>query len=265
VAASGQGLPESAFVEGQEVLSQRTSLSAIIRRIRSERDWTLAEMSDAVGIPLSTLAKVERGELSMTYDKLLQLSERLEISLLELFSMPPVPQSPVATGRRSLCDEANTITVSSRNYEDKYLCSELLEKIITPIIVEVKAASIEEFGPLITHDGEEFVYVISGSIRVYTSFYGPTQVDTGGGHYLDSQMGHAYVRAEGCNSASLLVVCASKSEGLNSALIQQMTGLAEGTPSAAPPAEKKSRGRGGSRPRDTSPTVRAQGRRARGR
>jgi len=221
-------------------------------------------MSQAVGIPLSTLAKVERGELSMTYDKLLQLSERLDISLLELFSMPAVPQSTAATGRRSICGEANTITVSSRNYEDKYLCSELLKKIITPIIVDVKAASIEEFGQLITHEGEEFVYVISGSIRVYTSFYGPTQIDAGGGHYLDSQMGHAYVRAEGCDSATLLVVCASKSEELNSALIEQMVELARETqPSATPVANTKSRDRGGKRPRGNPPAVRTQGRPAR--
>src|SRR5690348_8995913 len=114
-----------------------------MRRIRSERNWTLAEMSIAVGIPLSTLARIEHDRASLTYDKLLQLSERLEIGMMELFSMPPVPQNPVATGRRSISGEANTVTVVLRNYDDKYLCSELRKKIITPIIVEVKASSID--------------------------------------------------------------------------------------------------------------------------
>ena len=82
-------------------MSQRKSLGSAIRRIRFERDWTLAQMSAATGIPLSTLARIERDQGSLTYDKLLELSERLEISLLELFSMPEVPRAPGATGRRS--------------------------------------------------------------------------------------------------------------------------------------------------------------------
>jgi len=248
-------------------LSQRTSLGVIMRRIRSERNWTLAEMSIAVGIPLSTLARIEHDRASLTYDKLLQLSERLEIGMMELFSMPPVPQNPVATGRRSISGEANTVTVVSRNYDDKYLCSELRKKIITPIIVEVKASSIDEFGPLITHDGEEFVYVISGSIVVHTSFYEPTVIPAGGGHYLDSQMGHAYVRADGCDSATILVVCASKSEGLNQALIEQMIGLAGEAAQVTPIAEKsradsKGQRKGGDRPR-SHPAVRTRARSAR--
>jgi transcriptional regulator with XRE-family HTH domain len=244
-------------------LNQQTSLGSIIRRIRSERDWTLAEMSVAVGIPLSTLAKIERDQLSLTYDKLLQLSERLKIGLLELFSRPPLPESPVATGRRSISGEANTVTVDSRNYVDNYLCSELLKKIITPIIVDVKASSIEEFGPLITHDGEEFMYVISGAVVVHTSFYEPTEITAGGGHYLDSQMGHAYVRAAGCDSATMLVVCASKSEGHDQALIKQMIGIAKETNGAAHLAAKKSQEKGDNRPRSNHPAIRTRGRTAR--
>jgi transcriptional regulator with XRE-family HTH domain len=244
-------------------LSQRTSLGNIIRRIRTERDWTLAEMSAAVGIPLSTLARIEHDRGSLTYDKLLQLSERLEIGLLELFSMPPVPQSPVATGRRSIAGEANSFTVTSRNYDDKYLCNELRKKIITPIIVDVKASSIEEFGPLIAHEGEEFIYVISGSIVVHTNFYEPTEIKTGGGHYLDSQMGHAYVRAAGCDSATMLVVCASKSEGLNQALIEQMIGFAKETDHRTPRPGMRAQGKAGKSPRGTPPAARTRGRSAR--
>jgi len=241
-------------------MSQRKSLGSVIRRIRFERDWTLAQMSTATGIPLSSLAKIERDQASLTYDKLLQLSERLQIGLLDLFSMPSVPQGPVATGRRSVCGETNTITVASHNYDDNYLCSELLEKIMMPIIVDVKAASIEEFGPLTVHDGEEFIYVISGSVVVYTSFYEPTRINTGGGHYLDSQMGHAYVRADGCDSAKMLTVCASKSVGLGRAHIEQMIGLAQQTFHPTTLADKRPQSKAVNRPRSGHAAVRTRGR-----
>jgi transcriptional regulator with XRE-family HTH domain len=217
-------------------------------------------MSEAVGIPLSTLAKIEHDRLSLTYDKLLQLSERLEIGLPELFAMEPVPPSAVATGRRSISSDANTITVASRNYDDNYLCSELRKKIMTPIVIDVKASSIEDFGPLITHDGEEFIYVISGSIVVHTSFYEPTEISAGGGHYLDSQMGHAYVRAEGCASARILAVCASQSEGLDQALIEQMIGFSEETAHLRSLAGTKGKGKRDKHPAISQPTVRSHGR-----
>jgi transcriptional regulator with XRE-family HTH domain len=243
-------------------MAQRKSLGNVLRRIRFERDWTLAQMSSATGIPLSTLAKIERDQASLTYDKLLALSERLQVGLPELFSMPSVPPGPVATGRRSVTGEANTITVASQNYDDNYLCSELLEKVMTPIIVDVKAASIEEFGPLTVHEGEEFIYVISGSIVVYTSFYEPTRVNAGGGHYLDSQMGHAYVRADGCDSAKILTVCANKSVGLARSM-EHMMGLAQATFHPPTLAEKRDHAKGVSRPRGGHIAARARGRPAR--
>jgi transcriptional regulator with XRE-family HTH domain len=239
-------------------MSQRKSLGSVMKGIRFERDWTLAQMSDASGIPLSSLAKIERDQLSLTYDKLLQLSERLGISLLDLFSMPPVAQN--ATGRRSVAGEVNTIKVASNNYDDNYLCSELRQKVMTPIIVDVKASSIEEFGPLTVHDGEEFIYVISGSIVVHTSFYEPTVINTGGGHYLDSQMGHAYVRAPGCDSARILTICASKSEKLDQASIEQMMGTEEEASTPAALADKRSQPKDDNRPRASQTAVRTRGR-----
>ncbi len=51
-------------------------------------DWTLKEMSKRTGIPLSTLAKVEHDRLTLSYDKLQQLSERLKIRMSDLFAEP---------------------------------------------------------------------------------------------------------------------------------------------------------------------------------
>ena len=43
-------------------------------------------MSERSGIPVSTLSKVEHDRLTLTYDKLLQLSQRLNIRMSELFA-----------------------------------------------------------------------------------------------------------------------------------------------------------------------------------
>ena len=61
--------------------SNKPTLGRLLRGLRQRNDWTLKEMSQRTGIPLSTLAKVEHDRLTLTYDKLQQLSERLKIRM----------------------------------------------------------------------------------------------------------------------------------------------------------------------------------------
>src|SRR5512145_2387338 len=67
---------------------RRPTLGSLLRGLRLRNHWTLREMSERTGIPLSTLAKVEHDRLTLTYDKLLQLSERLKMRMSELFAEP---------------------------------------------------------------------------------------------------------------------------------------------------------------------------------
>ena len=69
--------------------------------MRMRNDWTLKEMSKRTGIPFSTLAKVEHDRLTLTYDKLQQLSERLKIRMSELFAEAAKARTAV-TARRSI-------------------------------------------------------------------------------------------------------------------------------------------------------------------
>ena len=78
---------------------------------------------------------------------------------------------------------------------------------------------MEEFGDLVRHSGEEYIYVIDGRIEVHTEFYDPVVLEEGESIYLDSQMGHAYVVADGCEEATVLGVCSSADESLMSSLM----------------------------------------------
>ena len=59
-------------------------------------------MSERTGIPLSTLAKVEHDRLTLTYDKLLQLSQRLNLRMSDLFSEADAASDAPITARRSI-------------------------------------------------------------------------------------------------------------------------------------------------------------------
>ena len=81
---------------------RRPTLGSLLRGLRLRNDWTLKEMSERTGIPLSTLAKVEHDRLTLTYDKLLQLSQRLNLRMSDLFSEADATTNAPITARRSI-------------------------------------------------------------------------------------------------------------------------------------------------------------------
>jgi transcriptional regulator with XRE-family HTH domain len=200
-------------------LSERPTLGRILKELRAHRNWTLREMSERSGIPISTLSKVENDRLTLTYDKILQLSENLQIRISDLFAETEAAEESV-TARRSIGRLDDAIRVETPNYDYYYLCTELRRKRMVPVLTRIRAKSLSEFGDLVSHAGEEYIHVLEGTIVVHTEFYDPVTLNTGEAIYIDSNMGHAYVAAEECDEALVLGVCSSDDEALATSLMQ---------------------------------------------
>ena len=199
-------------------MTAHPTLGRILKDLRSHRGWTLKEMSEKTGIPVSTLSKVEHDRLTLTYDKLLQLSQKLHIRISELFAEGE-PAAESVTARRSIGRMDETVRVTTPNYDYYYLCTELRRKRMIPVLTRIRAKSLGEFGDLVRHSGEEYIHVLEGNIVVYTEFYDPVALQAGEGIYIDSNMGHAYVAGEGCDEALVLGVCSSADEALMDSLM----------------------------------------------
>jgi transcriptional regulator with XRE-family HTH domain len=230
-----------------DVKARNSTLGSLLRSLRARNGWTLKEMSQRTAIPVSTLSKVEHDRLTLTYDKLVQLSQRLNIRISELFADPMGAAEPAVTARRSIGNMEDAVRVNTKNYDYYYLCPELRRKRMIPIITRIRAKSAEEFGSLVFHSGEEYIYVLEGGIQVLTEFYDPVVLHVGESIYLDSNMGHAYVTAEGCDEAVVLGVCSSTDESLMESLLSL-----HGDASAAAPSKPADR----VRPVNRSPKAR---------
>lgn len=114
---------------------------------------------------------------------------------------------------------ADILKIETKNYDYRYLCTELRGKIMIPVISRVRSQTMEEFGELIRHAGEEFVYVLEGAIEVHSEFYDPITLHAGEYIYLDSEMGHGYLVTGGFEEATVLAVCASAAANLQQELI----------------------------------------------
>ncbi len=210
-------------------MSEGKTLGSLVSAIRRNQNWTLKQMSEVIGVPLSTLGKVESDKLSLSYDKTQMVARRLGMSMADFFGQSDAIDrtAKAVTARRSLTSPGNSVTIETQNYRYDYLCSDLRHKRMVPMITEVKARTVEEFGEPVSHPGEEFIFVLEGAIQVNLEFYTPTIVHQGHGIYIDSLMRHSYILHD-CDRAVLLGVCAGDDLDLQSTLVDLAKAEREG-------------------------------------
>jgi transcriptional regulator with XRE-family HTH domain len=179
---------------------------AVVKEERLRRGWTLADASERTGLPISTLSKVENDKISLSYDKLARLSQGLEIDISRLFGGRDAPQQRRAAGRRSITRKHEGRSIETPNYGHRYVAADLLGKSFIPVVAEIRARSLQEFGDLVSHPGEEFAYVLEGTVDLYTALYAPVRLNVGDSIYFDSGMGHAYI-AVGDDVCRVLSIC----------------------------------------------------------
>ena len=200
-----------------------------MRALRARYGLTLKEMSARTGLPFSTLSKVEHDRLTLTYDKLLMISERLNIRMSELFAEPKAETGAVANSRRSIGSVAAALPVTTPNYDYYYFSPELRQKDMIPIFTRVKARSLAEFGAMVRHDGQEFLYVLQGNVTVHTEFYDPVTLAPGEAVYIDSRMAHAYTATDDSGDALVICVCSTSQEELVGQAQRQAQGERHGS------------------------------------
>lgn len=189
---------------------------AALKALRVKRGWSLAEVSKRSGLPISSLSKVENDKMDLTMDKLLRVSAALETDLAGLFTSPSAPHAQGgSSGRRSVTRAGEGKRVDSTIGQYLYLAYDLLNKHSVPMIIDVSAKSLEEFGEFNRHVGEEMLYVIDGELDLYTDVYLPVNLKKGDTMYFDSAMGHAYVAVGNAPCRVLSICIAPESELLD--------------------------------------------------
>lgn len=183
--------------------------SRAIRDVRLARGLSLRALSARAGLPYSTLSKLENGKMTLTYDKLIRLAQALNVDLKDILSSPEEQPVPVAAGRRSVTRAGEALDAESEKHVHHYPAADLLGKMMTPIIIDVQARSVDELGGLVRHAGEEYLYVLRGSMELHSDLYAPLALGPGDSVYFDSSMAHGYVRTSS-DQCTVLAVCAGQ-------------------------------------------------------
>jgi len=185
-----KSLIQIARESGETETAPPVDLGARVRELRKARNWTLEQAAGQAGLARSTLSKIENGQMSPTYDALKKLATGLEISVPQLFTPPSAGQ---INGRMVVTKSGEGAAKATTTYEHELLADALRKKQMLPYRARIRARKMEEFDGWVRHDGEEFLYVLTGVIRLFTEFYEPIEMRRGDSAYYDATMGHNVV------------------------------------------------------------------------
>ncbi|MEP9350630.1 XRE family transcriptional regulator [Xanthobacter sp. KR7-225] len=174
-----------------------------LKRMRLDNGWTLEDVSQRTGVARSTLSKIENGQMSPTYDVLQRITRGTELDIVELFD---ARRQNAPFGRRSVTRRGEGKIHPTETYRYEVLATDLSKKAILPFKARITARSLDDFSGWVRHQGEEFVCVLSGRIKLFTEFYEPVELAEGDSTYFDSNMGHAIISLS-AEDAEILWAC----------------------------------------------------------
>src|SRR3569832_928385 len=196
---------------------------AALKALRMQRGWTLAEVSKRTELPVSTLSKIENDRMSLSYDKLARISAGLGVDISQLFTPQLAAPPGGGSGRRSVTLAGQGQIIETENYGHIYPAADFLNKRFVPVIAELHARTLEEFGEMVRHSGEEYAYVLDGTVEFHSELYAPLTLRKGDSLYFDSGMGHAYLAAES-GQCRVLSICSGPESQLMDAVSREGNG-----------------------------------------
>ena len=168
-----------------------------IRRLRLQRGLTQEELADRCELSKGFISQVERNLASPSIATLTDLLECLGSTLKEFFSDDGKEQTVYTRADMFVKEDPDTL-----HGRITWLVPNAQKNSMEPILVELGAGGeTEEFKP---HEGEEFGYVLSGTVTLLT---GATRqrIHAGESFCLHPRTSHM-IRNEGKHTAKLIWV-----------------------------------------------------------
>ena len=226
----------------------RVTFGKRLRVARKAFGWTLQQVADAAGISVTTISRAERGQLALSYEKFSALARALQMDLASMFSEVGARSQPHRLDGPVVTRAGQGVAYRNQAFTYRFLGTQASGKQMSPILGTIHARRINGPEDFASHPGEEFVYVLRGSLEVHFATGEVVALSKGDTLYFDSRIPHAY-RTTSRQLAMTLGACTSESSLMKQAREQAPQPVAAGKGArgrAARPA-KKTTARAGAR------------------
>ena len=170
-------------------LLDRAVVGQRLRQVRKARQMTLKQLSEASGVPLSTLSKMELAQVSVSYEKLAAAARALNVDIAQLFRSGATVSAPVPV--TVVVDSLPAAAgYSTGTYDYHPIAGDFPERRMTPAYARIIARERGQFDDFIRHPGQEFALVLSGRVRIEFETGEAVSIGPQETAYFDSQVGH---------------------------------------------------------------------------
>ena len=179
-----------------DIQSQLLSFGARLRELRQQKGWTLEELACRSGLSRAFLSRLESGSRQASIAAALTLSRIFDVSLASLFeSQLAVEPCVIVRAGEAVEQSVNGLQYAPLSRAGRFFN-------LQPIRVRVSPSrpGDEHY----RHDGEEWIYLLSGSLTL--SLAGKTyELEPGDAAHFDSRLPHRLM-APGPADAEVLLV-----------------------------------------------------------
>jgi|APFre7841882590_1041340.scaffolds.fasta_scaffold26074_2 transcriptional regulator with XRE-family HTH domain len=198
---------EKAFMEsiGQEAPQEDLAVDVgeRVKRVREKRGLSLLDISRRTGIDVSLLSEIEEGQSAPPLGTVIKLAKALEMKMGYFISGDELrPFTIVHRGDRKVVSRYDSKRDKHYGYGYESLAPYKKDRHMEPFLVTLQPATTEEERS--AHDGQEFIFVLTGSMEVRLGEEIHV-LEPGDAIYYDSTVPHL-VKCHGQETTRILAV-----------------------------------------------------------
>ena len=185
--------------------TSRTRMGKQLRTARKACALTLKQLSALSGVALSTLSKMELGQVSVSYEKFTAVARSLNIDISQLLSHETTPANASSGAVPIRTSVTQSPDYDTGNYSYRLLAGDFPGRHMTPMVGRIMARHLDDFDDFVRHPGQEFIVVLSGKIRICFESGESLTLNKHESAYFDSGQGHIYLSLS-ARDAEIMVV-----------------------------------------------------------
>ena len=139
----------------QPAAGATTALGVRLRRLRTQRGRSLAEVAKAAGISTGFLSAIERSQMSASVGTLRRLARYYRTNILDFFDATELNTRLVRPAKRKVLEAGPGVRMELLAWGNKVMEPHLFR-------IQPNAGSGESYA----HEGEEFLFVLRGELKI---------------------------------------------------------------------------------------------------
>ena len=137
------------------------NIGELIKQKRTEKKMTLKEVGEATDLSIGYLSQLERGLTSIAHDTLVKVAAVLDVDMNYFMDQPKNKKEAIV---RSY--EKEIFRIEGNSIIEYMMTNISSSAIMLPRLIEILPQKEIEETEIYSHDGEEFVYVLEGILRL---------------------------------------------------------------------------------------------------